>query len=50
MGRKRLPENKKKSPLKLSIKKEIIDDLKRKDINISEIVQEFLQNYIKNDK
>ncbi|CRK83415.1 type II toxin-antitoxin system CcdA family antitoxin [Neobacillus massiliamazoniensis] len=47
MGRKRLPETKKKININLSITKEIVDQLKEKEVNISAIVEEYLLGYLK---
>lgn len=50
MGRNRLPEELKKTDLKLSITREIVDQLKEKEVNISGIVENYLREYLKNDK
>jgi|GEM_PF-4133562 len=46
MGRKRLNENDKRIPIKLSIKKEYIDELKQREINISQLFEEFVKKYL----
>lgn len=49
MGRHRLPEEKKKIKLNLSIRKELVDQLKDKEeFNISQFVEEKLEEYLKN--
>jgi hypothetical protein len=48
MGRHRLPEEKKKITLHLSIRKELVDQVKDKeDFNISKFVEEKLEEYLK---
>jgi len=47
MGRKRLDENEKRISLKLSIKKKYIDELKQKEVNISQLFEEFVKNYLR---
>lgn len=48
MGRYRLPDEKKKIKLNLSIRKELVDQLKdREDFNISQFVEEKLEEYLK---
>lgn len=49
MGRRRLPEDKKKVNLHLSISKELVDQLKENDINISKVAEELLQEYLKSN-
>lgn len=47
MGRKRIETDDKKIPIKLSISKKYVDELKAKNINISQIVEEFVKTYLK---
>jgi hypothetical protein len=47
MGRHRLPEEKKKVDVHLTITKEVVDKLKEKEVNISQIVEEMLLDYLK---
>lgn len=47
LGRKRLEEMEKKVALKLSIKKEYVDELKKRKINISELVNNYIKDYLK---
>lgn len=47
MGRKRLPESDKKIPLRLSISKKYVDELKKLDINISQLFEQFVKEYLK---
>ena len=46
MGRKRLSEDEKKIPLKLSIQKKLVDELKERDINISQLFEEFVKKHL----
>ena len=47
MGRKRLDQDDKKIPIKLSITKKYVDELKRRNVNISHLVEEFVKHYLK---
>jgi hypothetical protein len=48
MGRHRLPEDKKKVNLHLTITKKLVDQVKEKeDFNISQFVEEKLEEYLK---
>ena len=47
MGRKRMPEDEKKISVKLSITKKLIDELKAKDVNISQLFEHFVKDYLK---
>lgn len=46
MGRKRLEEDEKRIPIKLSIKKNYIDELKKRDVNISQLFEEFVKKLL----
>jgi post-segregation antitoxin (ccd killing protein) len=46
MGRKRIESNEKRIALKLSIKKKYVDLLKEKGINISQLFEEFVKDYL----
>jgi post-segregation antitoxin (ccd killing protein) len=47
MGRHRLPEEKKKITLHLTITKEVVDQLKEREVNISQLVEDFKNIYKK---
>ena len=47
MGRKRVNDLDKKIPIKLSISKKYILELKSRDINISQLFEEFVKTYLK---
>jgi post-segregation antitoxin (ccd killing protein) len=47
MGRKRIESNEKRISLKLSIKKKYVDELKEKEINISQLFEQFVKDYLK---
>ncbi len=47
MGRKRLPEDEKKIALKLTIKKKYLDELKQREVNISQLFENFVIDYLK---
>jgi post-segregation antitoxin (ccd killing protein) len=47
MGRKRVPEEEKKIDLKLSVKTKYVKELKERNINISQLFEEFVKNYLK---
>ena len=47
MGRKRLPEDEKKLNIKLTVKSDFIKILKEKNVNISQLFEEFVKNYLK---
>lgn len=47
MGRKRLDESDKKIRVNLSIKKKYLDEIKAKNINLSELVENFIKDYLK---
>lgn len=46
MGRKRLSEDEKRIAVKLSIKKKYIVELKEKDINISQLFEEYVKKFL----
>jgi hypothetical protein len=46
MGRKRIDSNEKRISLKLSIKKKYVDELKEKNINISQLFEQFVKDYL----
>lgn len=48
MGRKRIDENEKKTKISVGIKKKYIDELREKEINISELINELIGKYLKN--
>jgi len=47
MGRKRLPPEEKKVNIKLSVSKELVDILKQNNVNISQLFEELVRNYLK---
>lgn len=47
MGRKRIDENEKKIPITIGIKKKYVDYLKQRSINISQLINDFLEKYLK---
>jgi post-segregation antitoxin (ccd killing protein) len=47
MGRKRIESDEKRISLKLSIKKKYVDELKEKEINISQLFEQFVKDYLK---
>lgn len=47
MGRKRMNEDDKKIPIKLSISKKFVDELKQQNVNISHLFEEFVKTYLK---
>lgn len=47
MGRQRLPEDEKKIALKLTIKKKYLDELKQRNVNISQLFENFVIDYLK---
>lgn len=47
MGRKRMNDEDKKIPIKLSISKKFVDELKYKNVNISQLFEEFVKTYLK---
>lgn len=50
MGRKRLEESEKKVNVKLCIKKEYLDILKDQNINISKLLEEKIEEFLKERK
>lgn len=46
MGRKRLEPEEKKIQVKLSIKKKYVEELRAKNINISQLFEEFVKKYL----
>lgn len=46
MGRKRLDENEKRIPIKLSIKKKYVDELKQREVNISQLFEEYVKKFL----
>lgn len=46
MGRKRVPEDEKRIGLKLSVKKKYVEELKQLNVNISQLFEEFVKNYL----
>lgn len=46
MGRKRIDEKEKKIPVTIGIKKKYLDILKDRNINISELINKFLEKYL----
>lgn len=48
MGRKRIDENEKKVRFSISIKKKNLDVLKSKEINISNLIETLIENWLKN--
>lgn len=47
MGRKRVSPDEKRIAIKLSIQKKLLDELKAKNVNISQLFEEFVRNYLK---
>jgi len=47
VGRKRIDENDKKIRVSISIKKALMDELREKNINISQLIEELVKNYLK---
>lgn len=47
MGRKRLPEHRKRKTLHITLPKQMIEELRKKDINISQFIQKLVENYQK---
>lgn len=47
MGRKRMNEDDKKIPIKLSISKKLIDELKQNNVNISQLFEQYVKTYLK---
>lgn len=47
MGRKRLPPEMKRHDIHITLPKYLIDELKGKNINISQFVQKLVENYLK---
>ena len=50
MGRKRLSNENIKKPIKLSLRAEDIKTLREQGINISNLVQEMITDYLKNQE
>lgn len=50
MGNKLVPDDEKKTGIKLSIRKKDIEELKERNVNISELAQNCIDNYLKNVK
>lgn len=46
MGRKRIDQNEKKIVVSLSIKKKYIDELKDRGVNVSNLVEDLIKNYL----
>lgn len=46
MGRHRKDENEKKTDIKLSITKKYIDELRKREVNISKLVDEYLKKFL----
>lgn len=46
MGRRRLNEDEKKVNLNLSIKKKYVDALRKKNINMSQLVENFIKKFL----
>ncbi|MFH5781826.1 type II toxin-antitoxin system CcdA family antitoxin [Heyndrickxia oleronia] len=47
MGRHRLDENEKKVNITLSIKKKYVDELRKRKVNISALVEEFIKKFLR---
>ena len=47
MGRKRVDPKEKRIGLKLSVKRKYVDELKERNINISQLFEQFVEEYLK---
>jgi post-segregation antitoxin (ccd killing protein) len=50
MGRKPIDKGEKKVPLSVSIKQKYVEELRKRNVNVSQIIEEFVKNYLKKDE